>query len=310
MIAAAHSALEESISLADRLGDENRMLTAATEFGAPALWGSREWGQSDPHLTGLLERQLNRIADTDQERRVRILSTLASELSRDPDADRGWAYANDALEAARQLGGPAELSIAVSAYLLVARATDHLQEHRALLDEMLRHEQDLTLPAQALLRTNLLTERIETGQLLLFDAEFPAAWRLAADLLHSPELQAQLRFGQACRYLASGDVALGTRIAERTFHELANLTSTWQQPAQFILDTCVLLVTGKLADHAEEMAAQLVRAQHPSLPHLAAPAALGFAQRGEARRAAAIVSRWFEPPPRSWVRIQAIAYWA
>lgn len=311
MIAGAHSALEESIRLADRIGDEDRMLSAATEFGAPALWGSREWGQSDQHLTGLLERQLNRIADTDPGRRIRILSTLATELSRDPDADRGWTYANEALAEARRLRQPVELSIAFSACLLSARATDRLKQHRGILRDMLKHQQELTVPAQAMLHSNLLTEHIETGELTRFDAGFPYAWRLAAEVLHSPELQAQLRFGQACRYLVSGDVELGAGIAERTFGELANLTATWQQPARFILDCCVMLITGTLAEHAEEITAHLIRPEHPSLPHLAAPAAaLGFVQGGETGRAAEIVSRWFAPPPRSWARIQAISYWA
>lgn len=311
IIAAAHSALEESISLADRIGDEDRMLAAATEFGAPALWGSREWGQSDPRLIALLERQLHRIADTDLARRARILSTLATELSRDPDIGRGWAYANDALDSARRLGRKEELSIAVSAYLLSARATGRLAQHRSLLNEMLEHQQDLTMAAQAMLRSNLLTECIETGELGRFDTDFPQVWRLATDVLHSPELQAQLRFGQACRYLVSGDVELGAGIAEHTFHELANLTATWQQPARFVLDCCVMLLAGTLAEHAEEIAAKLVQPEHPSLPHLAAPAAaLGFAQRGDSQRAAKLVSQWFAPPPRSWARIQAIAYWA
>ena len=45
-----------------------------------------------------------------------------------------------------------------------------------------------------------------------------------------------------------------------------------------------MLITGTLADHAEQLAARLARPDHPSIPHLAAPAAaLGFAQRGDTR---------------------------
>ena len=72
-----------------------------------------------------------------------------------------------------------------------------------------------------------------------------------------------------------------------------------------------LLITGTLADHAEQLAARLARPDHPSVPHLAAPAAaLGFAQRGDLRAAREIVSGWFAPPPPSWTWIQAVAYWA
>ena len=76
----AHRAFEESISLANRIGDEDRMLAAAVAFGAPQLWGPREWGETDTGLIALLERQLDRIADGDPARRIRILATLATEL--------------------------------------------------------------------------------------------------------------------------------------------------------------------------------------------------------------------------------------
>jgi hypothetical protein len=106
-------------------------------------------------------------------------------------------------------------------------------------------------------------------------------------------------------------VELGTDIAERSFQELAKVTTTWHQPSRFVHETCVMLITGTLGDHAEQLAACIVQPEHPSIPHLAAPAAaLGFAQRGDTQRARDIVSRWFAPPPRSWTRIQAIAYWA
>jgi DNA-binding CsgD family transcriptional regulator len=72
-----------------------------------------------------------------------------------------------------------------------------------------------------------------------------------------------------------------------------------------------MLLTGTLADHAEQIAARLARPDHPSVPHLAAPAAaLGFAQGGDAERARQIAARWFAPPPWSWTWMQAIAYWA
>lgn len=307
----AHSAFGESISLADRIGDEDRMLAAAVGFGAPALWGSREWGETDTRLVALLQRQLNRVEPADHARRARILSTLAAELSFGDTAERGWALAREALGTARRLGRPEELGVAVSACLLCALSADHLAERRAIMDEMLGSDRaELTPLVRALLLASLLTERIRFAELARFDAEFPAAWRLASDL-HSPELQAQLRFVQAGRYLTSGDVDLGAGIANRGFDTMTSVTVTWLQPARFVLDSCVMLTTGTLRDHARQLAADLVRPDHPSLPHLAAPAAaLGFAQAGDAKRAAEIAARWFTPPPRSWSWIQAIAYWA
>ena len=205
MIIEAHAAFEESISLADRIGDEDRMLVAAVAFGAPQLWGSRDWSETDPSLIMLLERQLDRIGSSDTARRIRILATLATELYFDEAAERGWSYANEALDAARRLGQPEELGIAVCAYLLLALVTDHLPELRAVVDDMLAsHWAELTPRVQAILRATSLTERIRFGEFARFDTEYGQAWRLATDVLHSPELQAQLRFVQACRISSPG----------------------------------------------------------------------------------------------------------
>jgi DNA-binding CsgD family transcriptional regulator len=77
------------------------------------------------------------------------------------------------------------------------------------------------------------------------------------------------------------------------------------------MDSCGMLVTGTLADHAEQLAARLAEPDHPSTPAFAAPAAaLGFALRGDIERARQIASRWFVPPPRSWTWMQPMAYWA
>jgi DNA-binding SARP family transcriptional activator len=312
MIIEAHAAFEESISLADRIGDEDRMLAAAVAFGAPQLWGSRDWGESDPGLVMLLERQLDRIGSSDPARRIRILATLATELYFGAAAERGWNYGNEALDAARQLGQPEELGIAVSAYLLLALVTDHLPELRAVIGDMqTSHWAELTPRVQAILRATSLTERIRFGEFTSFDAEYGPAWGLATDVLHSPELQAQLRFVQACRCYFAGDIERGLAIAELGFRSLTGATRIWREPTRFAMDSCLMLITGTLANNADRLAERLAEPDHPSIPHVVAPAAaLGFAQRGDTQRARQIASRWFTPPPRSWSRIQAITYWA
>jgi DNA-binding SARP family transcriptional activator/DNA-binding CsgD family transcriptional regulator/tetratricopeptide (TPR) repeat protein len=313
MIREAHRAFNESINLADRIGDEDRMLAAAVAFGAPQLWGSREWGETDPRLIALLERQLGRIGGSDPARRVRILATLAMELNSDQTAVRGWGYANEALDTARRLGQPDELGIAVSAYLFSAGdLTDHVPQVRAVLDEMLQGSQpDLAPQVHAILLARLLTERIRSGELARFDAEFADAWRLAADVLHSPELQIALHLVEGCRYFVAGDVERGADLMESCYRAQLNLITDDREPGRFLLDSCRMLLTGTLAVHAEQIAARLDRPDHPSIPHLATPAAaLGFAQRGDVERARQIASRWFAPPPRSFTWMQAIAYWA
>jgi hypothetical protein len=291
------------------------------------LWGSRAWGETDPHLIALLERQLARVAPgrpgspagpEDQARHVRLLATLATEHWFGDLAERGWAFAIEALRIARQLRQPQELGLAVSVYLTQALGTDHLPERRALLDELLASPSgtggapgpELPPLVTALLHATRLTERLRHWEIARFDADFPVAWRLACDL-RSPELLGQLRFIQATRYINAGDLDLGLDIATRGFQAMGSVTVSWRQPARFAMDCCVMLATGTLGEHADELAAGLAQPGHPSLPHLMAPAAaLGFAQAGDSRRAAELTARWFTPPPRSWSWSMAIAYWA
>jgi hypothetical protein len=288
------------------------MLAAAVAFGAPQLWGPREWGETDTGLIGLLERQLDRVGDRDPARRVRILATLATELYFDQAAFRGWGYANQALDEARRLGRLEELGIAVSVYLWSARITDHVPQIRAAIDEMLAgHQPTLTPLVETIVRAYLLTERIRIGQLGEFDAEFPQVWRLATNVLHSAELQGQLRGVEACRYLAAGDTERGAHIAQSVFRSFGDPGNPWREPQRIVIDNCQMLITGTLADHAEQRAARAAQPDHPSVPHLAAPAAaLGFTLRGDTERARQIASRCFTPPPRSWAWSQPIAFWA
>jgi hypothetical protein len=196
--------------------------------------------------------------------------------------------------------------------LLSATVSDHVPGIRAVIGEMLGADQpELTPRLEMILRANLLTERIRLGELAQFDSEFPQVWRLATDVLHSPELQGQLHFVQASHYLVAGDADRASRIVEVGFRSLNDLADTWREPQRIVLESCLALITGTLTGQAEQMFARLEQPDHPSVPHLAAPAAaLGFALRGDSERAREIAARWFTPPPRSWTWAQAIAYWA
>lgn len=211
----AHRAFEESISLADRIGDEDRTLAAAVVFGAPQLWGPREWGETDTGLIALLERQLERIADGDPARRIRILATLATELYFDQAAFRGWRYANQALDEARRLSGRRSSASPSARIFSRRRSLTRCRRSAPSSPRCCRAARRSSTPlAETIMRANLLTERIRSGELARFDAEFPRVWQLATDVLHSPELQEQLRATQACRHLAAGDTERGSGISQ------------------------------------------------------------------------------------------------
>jgi len=116
---------------------------------------------------------------------------------------------------------------------------------------------------------------------------------------------------RGCRYLVCGDLERGAGLLELGFQFLLDLGTTWREPVRFIGDSCQMLLTGTLADHAEQMAARLAQPDDPSIPRFAAPAAaLGFTLRGDLERARQIASQWFVPPPRSYTWMQPVAYWA
>jgi DNA-binding SARP family transcriptional activator len=311
-IVESHEALRQAIELADAIDDEERVLGAAVAFGSVSLWGSRAWGQSDPHLVGVLERQLARLGDTDDGRTVLVLSTLASELHHDEDAEPGVGYGQRALDLARRLGDPATLGIAVTAYLQSTRANSQLGPIVPVIEEFLgRPELGLGADAEAVLRLQLLTERLRFGEMARFDAELGRCRELASDVLHSTELEAQVALVEACRALFPGDREAVRQWGETGLQMLEGSSSTWSEPLRFVLESALLLLSDTLADHAEELEERAVRPSHVSVPHLAFPAAaLGYALRGDYSKASEIAAKHFGRPPTTWTYMQPLAYWA
>ena len=222
--------------------------------------------------------------------------------------------ANEALGSRGGSAGPkSSLSPSAPTCSRRGRITDHLPQIRAILDEMLQGRRpDLTPLGRRCMLATCLPNGSAPGD-RPFRRRVHAAWALAADVLHSPEVQVALRWVEACRYF----VRRGPRARRRPLRGCTFPTSlhligpTPRDRVGSVMDSCRMLLTGTVADHAEQLAARLARPDHPSIPHLAAPAAaLGFAQRGDIERARQIASRWFAPPPRSWTWMQAIAYWA
>jgi DNA-binding SARP family transcriptional activator len=307
----AHDTLIEAIEYADGLGDQERHLTAALAFGSIWRWGSREWAGTDRRLVGHLERQLGRLGQGDDPRRVRILSSLAQELYFDDAAPTCWRYAQEAMQMARRLEDPDSISVAVSAYFWAADANDLVSERRAAIGGLLGTPELLDTEAEAVVRYELLIERLRHVQLGLFDAEFPRCWALATDLLHSVELERQLHVLRAGRIALSGDIDGALAEAEKSFQLMAGDSPRWLPTSRFVLETALWCGTNTLADHAEMLEKRASNPEHVSIPHLAAPAAaLAYAERGDIERARQLTRQWFAPPPRIWSRRQALAHWA
>jgi hypothetical protein len=57
----------------------------------------------------------------------------------------------------------------------------------------------------------------------------------------------------------AGDVERGAGLMESGHQAQEILGTTWSEPGRFVMDSCRMLLTGTLADHAEQMAARLDR---------------------------------------------------
>ena len=235
--------------MADGTGDEERVLSAAVAFGSVSLWGSRAWGQTDQHLVGVLQRQLARLDGTEDHRTVRLLSTLASELYFDEYADPGMAYAERALELGRRVGDPSALGIAISGYLYLHHGQRPTRPEAGDDRGVPRSPgaADFGPDVEAVLRFNLLTERLRYGELARFDAELGRCRELATDVLHSPELEGQLFLcGSVPGGLRRRRAIAVRQWAERGLDLLQSTSATWSEPSRLVLESTFHLVSHSL----------------------------------------------------------------
>jgi hypothetical protein len=127
----------------------------------------------------------SRCLESEDARTVRLLSALAGELLFDEEAAVGFGYAERALDMGRRLADPDALGVAISSYLLSSRCNDRLDFRLPVIEEFLRTPAiGLAPDVEAVVRLNLLTERLRYGELTRFDAEIGRVWELATDILH------------------------------------------------------------------------------------------------------------------------------
>lgn len=309
-IQSAHSTLHEAIEIADRLGDEERLLAAAIAFGAVALWGARPWGEPDARLVTLLERQLRR-SDLDDARRARLLATLSLELYHSRRDHERWRCAWEALELGRRLEDAETFGTAVVAVLAAGQGPDHHAEWETLIEEVVTGAGPPVAPAvEAIARTNRLVVLARRGDIAGFDAEFSRVRELALELRFT-ELQAQLLVSEAARELLLGRIAEGLEAFGRGYTLLTELSENWRQPSFFVCQVVVYLVCGQLGAHVDELLSQVERPEHPSLPAIAAPAAaLALCDAGDVERARDLALRRFSEPVRVWTWMLETALWA
>jgi DNA-binding SARP family transcriptional activator/tetratricopeptide (TPR) repeat protein len=101
----AVAAAVEALELAEVVGDLDSMVRAAGLIGHPHVWPHHAYGEVDPRVEAALRRTSERLDDTRQADRARVLGALALEITYGPD-DEWEAAAADARAAARACGEP------------------------------------------------------------------------------------------------------------------------------------------------------------------------------------------------------------
>ncbi|MEU1897560.1 BTAD domain-containing putative transcriptional regulator [Nocardiopsis dassonvillei] len=132
-----------AVAAAEELGDAELTAQVITAFDVPALWPRNDDEELARQIAGAAERTLAALPEDRPEQRVRLLCALALEL-RGTVTGRGPDAARRAEEAARGLGDPALLCLALNARFMQSfqgsgRATQRVEIGAELVDLASRH---------------------------------------------------------------------------------------------------------------------------------------------------------------------------
>ncbi|GAA2591995.1 hypothetical protein GCM10010399_23180 [Dactylosporangium fulvum] len=100
-VAGTRVVLDEALTLATQLGDDELAVDAATLFGGVTLWAWRPYLVADERMVGILRDQLSRLDPADLHRRAVLQGTLAVELYHSPERPDGEAHAEEAVALAQ-----------------------------------------------------------------------------------------------------------------------------------------------------------------------------------------------------------------
>ncbi len=300
----AYATFDEALALASRLGDEERLRTAAAAYGAVALWSSRPVGGHDGRLVATLERAVG----TDGEGRadVAVLGALACELAyRDRVAAAG--HAERAVRLARRLGDADVLMTALH-HAWRANGVPWLAA-----EQLARDDEALALlgPGRSrltelVLRLQRCTDLATLGRLRELERELTTC-RLLAGEVRSPELTAQVCYAEAGTAMLLGQWDRAASLASAGAAEMRRTSRPDAAWSEVAARWGLLHAQGRLGELAAELGAA---AEDPEFAWLRPAAALAVLDAGDPARARELAGRWFGPPPQDWTWMVHAACWA
>ncbi len=211
-VAAHRETLLEASRIASDLHD--------AELGArAALANNRGWtsrfGKVDVDRVAAIERALELDDPPQPDRRARLLSLLAMELTFARDHARRWAFADEAIALARQAGDPRTLARVLMDSCYAYWAPDTLAKRAGYVRELVAlvpQVQDLHVEYFATLReTNIAMELCDFARA---DAALDRM-RAIADQTRQPTQRWNVGFIEAAARCARGELETGERLAEQ-----------------------------------------------------------------------------------------------
>ncbi|GAA4258518.1 BTAD domain-containing putative transcriptional regulator [Dactylosporangium darangshiense] len=294
-VAGTRTVLDEALTLARQLGDDELATDAATLFGGVTLWAWRPYLTVDERMVGILRDQLDRLDPDDGYRRAVLLGTLAVELYHSPERELGEAHAAEAVRLARGLGDPELLARTLNNHWNVAWVPHREPERRAMVDELLAIA-PLPRTVDVTARLHRMMTEVNAGDIAAFDADLARCVRLVEDI-RTPVLPAQVRYAQAGRAMLAGRWAEGERLVGEAF-ALQEHTSLW---GAHWIRLALLYTSRRFQGRPGDLRDELVRrADEPLLELLRPTAVLACCESGDENLARALVERWGAAREQLW----------
>ncbi|MFL5782621.1 MAG: ATP-binding protein [Thermoleophilaceae bacterium] len=292
--------------LASELGDADRAARAA--FANQRGW-TAVFGQVDAERVAALERAVELDGLRNAARSARLISRQTVELQYNPDHEKRWALADEALALARESGDDRTLANVLFEHVYATVSRSDSPAVRALSDELLELTETLDDPALRV-RAGLadcLWCLVE-GNIAGARARM-ASCRAAADETRDPTLRWFSTYIEASILYGVGDLAGSERLADLA---VALGTAAGQPDAVMVYGAEVLPI--RVAQgRAEEVIPMIeqAEAENPLLPAWRAALAAALATAGRLDDAAAILADFardrFEGVPRDQAYLTALA---
>lgn len=263
---------------------------AVLGYGGGAGFGGvwERFAVVDEELVRLLEQALA-VAPPDSLEHVRLLGRLAQALYWGPDSERALRLSERALSTARRLQNEAALAYALDSRHVALWSPDHLDERRALAEEMLRlarrlGDPDIQLEALAW----VATDDLERGSIAAVD-ELIATHARIAEELRQPYYLWYTDALRAMRAHLDGRFEEAALLAQRAYAQGEQAHGANALQTYLVQTLFVKLDLGELDELMEQLEAYVAES-----PLTAWRAALALAYAGLDRREEALAQvAWF-----------------